>query len=433
MSEQSFLTHLQEHFDKLPNADALKPFRQKGFQRMVNLGLPVKSHEAFRYVSLRELYLASFDFSNETSLDKSLVEGAILPECKHSHLIFVDGHFSPALSDVSALPPQLVVLPLEQAFSSHASFLQNQLMRSLKDEKDPFALLNISLHGKGVFFYLPPKIEASVPVQCLHVVTGSNPRFVASRLNIVLGAQSKMRWIASYHSLHSDVSHLMTPATEISLDEGASLNWLNVLDAMPAGWHLESVRAVLKKNARLDAFSVTTGAKANRQSYRVELKGENSEANLNGLWMLSKNRTAHTHAIVEHEAPHTRSMQLFKGVLNDVSQSSFEGKILVRPEAQKTEAYQLNNNLILSQGALAYSKPNLEVFADDVKASHGATVSQLDDEQLFYLSTRGIGEIEARKLLIGGFCREMIERIPYPSLLHMMQKHIQNFVYSGDL
>ena len=272
-----------------------------------------------------------------------------------------------------------------------------------------------------------------MPVQCLHVVTGSNPRFVASRLNIVLGAQSKMRWIASYHSLHSDVSHLMTPATEISLDEGASLNWLNVLDAMPAGWHLESVRAVLKKNARLDAFSVTTGAKANRQSYRVELKGENSEANLNGLWMLSKNRTAHTHAIVEHEAPHTRSMQLFKGVLNDVSQSSFEGKILVRPEAQKTEAYQLNNNLILSQGALAYSKPNLEVFADDVKASHGATVSQLDDEQLFYLSTRGIGEIEARKLLIGGFCREMIERIPYPSLLHMMQKHIQNFVYSGDL
>jgi Fe-S cluster assembly protein SufD len=118
-------------------------------------------------------------------------------------------------------------------------------------------------------------------------------------------------------------------------------------------------------------------------------------------------------------------MQLFKGVLSDASQSSFEGKILVRPEAQKTEAYQLNKNLILNQGAVANSKPNLEIFADDVKASHGATVSQLDQEQLFYLSTRGIDINQARRLLISGFCREMIERIPYDSLLQKMLRQIQ--------
>src|SRR5262249_47004993 len=126
---------------------------------------------------------------------------------------------------------------------------------------------------------------------------------------------------------------------------------------------------------------------------------------------------AHTHAIVEHQAPHTTSMQRFKGVLNGHSQSSFEGKILVHPEAQKTQAYQLNNNLLLSRGAIAQSKPNLEVFADDVKASHGATFSQLERDKLFYLNTRGIDFNLARRLLIWGFCREMIEGIPYHSLL----------------
>lgn len=173
------------------------------------------------------------------------------------------------------------------------------------------------------------------------------------------------------------------------------------------------------------------GGKAVRQSYCIQLKGENSEVNLSGLWMLDGNRTAHTHAIVDHEAPRTRSMQRFKGVLNDHSQSSFEGKILVRAEAQKTEAYQLNNNLILSQGSIANSKPNLEVFADDVKASHGATVSQLEEEQLFYLSTRGIDPILARRLLIGGFCREMIDKISYDSLLKKWNQKIEAFVKGG--
>ena len=408
MSEQTFLTQLQEQFDRSLKNDALKTFREKGWQQLLNSGLPAKSHEAYRYVSLKELYLSSFDFSQESSIEKSHFAEEILPECKHSHIIFLNGRFSPNLSDISALPKQAVLLPLDEAQRLQASFLQNHLTRSLKEENDPFALINLALHSEGAFFYLPPKIEVTVPIQCLHVMTGN--KSALPRLYLVLGAESQMRWIVTYHSTEG-AAHLLMPTMEISLEEGASLNVLNIVDTMPTSWHMESVRATLKKNARLHSLSVTTGAKAVRQSYRVQLKGEGSEANLNGLWMLGKNRTSHIHAIVDHEAPHTHSMQLFKGVLNDVSQSSFEGKILVREAAQKTEAYQLNNNLILSQGAIANSKPNLEVFADDVKASHGATMSQLDEEQLFYLSTRGIGEPEARRLLIGGFCREMIEQI----------------------
>ncbi len=268
---------------------------------------------------------------------------------------------------------------------------------------------------RDVFFYLPPGVHLEAPVQILYLFTADTPCVSCPRLHLVLGAESKMDCIAT--SFGVGAPQLFVPAIEMTLEEEANLHFMCAGVVPHHSWGMQSLRASLKKKARLRTFHFTVGAKAVRQSYRVVLKGEEAEADLNGLWVLSENRTAHIHAVVEHEAPLTRSMQLFKSVLSDASQSSFEGKILVRKEAQKTQAYQLNKNLILSQGAVANSKPNLEVFADDVKASHGATVSQLDKDQLFYLNTRGIEPQAAQRLLVGGFCREMIASIPYDSLL----------------
>lgn len=411
MSEQTFLTHLESHFEE-------GPFRKEGWQKLAACGLPLKSHEAFRYVHLRELYTSTFRKNQSEAVDFS---EAILPECKHSHIVFVNGHFSPQHSDLTALPSQTVVLPLDQAMQAHGSFLKGHLTRSIKEENDPFALANLALHRTGAFVYVPPKLEVAVPLQCLSIATGDEPTLIAPRLHLVLGAHSSLRCILT---TEGQASHFNIPTEEISLEEGASLDLLQLVDAEPY-WHFETLRASLKKNARLNTLAVTFGGRAMRHSYRVQLKGEGSEASLNGLWMLKGNRSSHTHALVEHEAPHTRSMQRFKGTLNDHSQSSFEGKILVRPEAQKTEAYQLNNNLILSQGAVANSKPNLEIFADDVKASHGATFAQINQEQLFYLQTRGIEPDLARCLLIQGFCREMITGIPYDSLLKKIDQKMK--------
>lgn len=397
-----FLAELEKH----RKSDALKSFREKGWNRLSALGLPTKSHEAFRYVPLKDLYQSTFE------APASLADPALpLLECKHSHLVFVDGKFSAEHSDVSALP--VTLLSLNEALRTRGSFLQQHFERSLKEENDPFALANLSVHSEGAFFYLPPDLDVSTPVQVIHLFTGAF--LSAPRLHIVVGARSRLNLIETSQGNH-DVAHFFLPVTDISLDEGASFDLINAIDCPKNGWQMQSLRASLKKEARLSSLHVTTGAKAVRHNYRVQLKGENSEANLSGLWMLEQNHTAHTHATIEHEAPNTRSMQLFKGVLSDHSQSSFEGKILVRPEAQKTEAYQLNKNLILNAGAVANSKPNLEIFADDVKASHGATVSQLDQDQLFYLSTRRIALPQAKQLLVEGFCRELIDKIPYDSI-----------------
>ena len=430
MSELAFLTHVQEIAAGDAPKDAFAPHRLKGLQKLSELGFPLKSHEAFRYVSLRELYTASFQFPASKSIDPQIFASAVLPECAQSHLLFVDGHFAPALSNMSAIP-QAVILSLDEALKSHGSFLQNHLARLLKEETDPFAAASLALQAGGLFFYLPPKCTLSAPVQCLHVMTGKEAHVVCPRIHLVSGARSQLKWIMSTHQQYSDAAHLLLPSMDLFLEEGAFVDLAIASDAVPS-WIFETVRATLKKEANFRSVSITAGAKTVRQSYRVQLKGERSEADLNGLWMLEGNHTSHVHAIVDHLAPHTRSLQRFKGVLSGTAQSSFEGKILVRKEAQKTEAYQLNNNLLLSTGAIANSKPNLEVFADDVKASHGATVSQLDPDQMFYLNTRGIAPQNAKKLLISGFCREMIDKIPYPALVKKMQAHLETFLTRGE-
>ena len=427
MSEQTFFTALENHCSKRMG-DPLKTFRAKSFQKLVEIGLPSRSHEAFRYVPLREFYLCSFQPSDVCTLNKSEIAEAILPECKHSHLVFVNGSFSPELSDITALPKQVVVSSLSSALLTHGSFLQSYLTRLLKEEKDPFALINLALHAEGAFLYLPPKLEVQPLLQLIYVTTAETSQLIAPRTHVALGARSRLKSVTTHYKKKGTSSHWIAPALELSLEEGSSLDLFQCADE-GATWQFESVRAQLKKDARLHSLSITLGGKAVRQSYRVELQGENSEAHLNGLLSLNGGDTAHTHATVEHQAPHTRSMQKFKGILMGHSQSSFEGKIFVCPEAQKTEAYQVNHNLLLSQGAIANSKPNLEIFADDVKASHGATISQLDEEQLFYLKARGIKPTAAKRLLTQGFCREMINQIPYDSLLQKWDLILQQRIH----
>jgi Fe-S cluster assembly protein SufD len=193
-------------------------------------------------------------------------------------------------------------------------------------------------------------------------------------------------------------------------------------DAFSTLWHFDFFRGVLKKNCSLDVVNVNNGSATMRTDFRVVMKGENSDASLSSLSMLGEKRESHSYVIIDHQAERCRSRQLFKSVLSDRSRSSFEGKILVRKEADKTDAFQLNNNLLLSDLANADSKPNLEIFADDVKASHGATVGQLDPEQVFYLKTRGFSLKESKKLLIGSFAKEVLDLLPKNSLEKLYAK-----------
>ena len=229
-----------------------------------------------------------------------------------------------------------------------------------------------------------------------------------------------MEFVLSQGIISGD-HYFINHVSDFSIEEESHVRFTQNLSETPtAVWHLDATRAILKKNSSFHAFAVTNGSETVRTDYKVTLIGENAESSLNGLWMLQDKLEFHTHILFDHQAPNCRSRQLFKGVLDDFSKSSFEGKILVRKIAQKTDAFQLNSNLLLNDYTNASSKPNLEIFADDVKASHGATFGQLDDEQLFCLRSRGINEFEAKNLLIFGFCKEVIDLISLSSLQNML-------------
>lgn len=421
--QETFRSLLDGYLQRINQNDALQRLRGKAWDHFLELGLPSKSTEEYRYIKLRHLFSQNFQLAEEVKIDHADIASSILPECHHSLLVFVNGHYCPDLSNTSALPKQLVIAPLHEANRTYGAFLNNFWAKSLKEETDPFALLNSALHRDGAFIYLPPKTEISVPIQVLHVIKSDHQLLMhVPRLHFFIGAQSEATVVVTQKAL-SDSGYFVNQVAEISLEEGSRFHYTQILcDEPPSAWHLDAFRAVLKRNATLTTICVTEGSATVRTDYRVTLAGENAEALLNGVWMLSDKREAHTNVFIDHQAPNCRSYQLFKGVLRDFSRSSFEGKIMVRQAAQKTEAFQLNNNLLLNDHTHADSKPNLEIFADDVKASHGATIGQLDPEQLFYMKTRGFSEESAKNILVKGFCEEVINKIRVASLREQRTK-----------
>lgn len=400
---------LEKSFFQNRASDLLKGMREKAWDHFLELGIPEKSDEPFRYVPLRRLYETEWSCPEPVAIDRETIASYIYPECKSSYLVFINGTWMPELSDLTALPKKVVALPIVDAMRSYGPFLQNRWSGILKEELDPFAILNLAIHQKGLFFYVPPKCLIEAPIQTLFLTQGDQT-FAPSRIQLFAGAQSEMKWISTIagNGVHNTM-------IDLAMEEGGQFDHLDI-PYSDAGWHLNYLRASLKRDCRLKNLAITRGPRLTRHSLKAVLKGENADALLQGLWQLDHIAQSHTHVEVEHAAPMARSLQKFKGVLAGNSQSSFEGKIFVRPIAQKTEAYQLNQNLLLSDHAIANAKPNLEIFADDVKASHGATVSQVDEESLFYLKSRGIAEPEAKKLLIEGFVREITDQIPYASI-----------------
>lgn len=403
---------LEEHL-KSAKSTTLS-WRKKALARFQEIGLPSRSDDAFQYLPLSQLYQEHFAKPLPAEITHGEICTHCLPECKGQLLVFVNGQFHPELSQKEALPRELVILPLKEAFGPYGQFLQSRLMRALQEEKDPFALLNSALFEQGLFLYIPPKMHLERPLQILHLTTDEHPALLTPRLQLFIGAGSEVNLISE---TVGKGAHLITDVVDISLEEGAQLRHWHLATPSKESWSFSSMRATLKRDSNYQILTYTRGAKTVRQDFQFSLLGENASVDLKGLAELSEHRGAHTVVLVDHGAPHTRSNQLYKQALADVSQGSFQGKIYVRPIAQKTEAYQLNNNLILAPRAQAYSKPNLEIFADDVKASHGATVSQLDEQQLLYLKTRGLSDEEARLLLVNGFSREILSQIPFSSLL----------------
>ncbi len=412
-------TCLNDLASSLLTKDSLKTLRKSAWEAFGKIGLPHKKSEDYQYFPLTSFYQSHFAEKKEFLGN---VENHVFSESKESYLVFIDGEYREDLSNTKGLLSKPVILPLDEAIKSYGGFIQQRWAKELKEEKDPFCLANAALHEKGCFLFFPPKYHSLIPIQILHFTTGlvSFPR-----VEVVVGKEAEVNLALKTVTASSSFIH---SAIFLSLDVSARVSYTSLIEEAESSFHFSSLRASLKKDATLTSISVMQGSKGTRQDYKVDLLGENATCDLSGMWMLAQNKQAAVNILINHLAPFTRSMQLFKGVLDDVSQSSFQGQIFVAKEAQKTEAYQLNNNVLLSERAIANAKPNLQIFADDVKASHGATISRLDKKQLFYLQSRGVPLKEASILLLRGFCNDVLEKIPFASIQQQALAELQKYL-----
>jgi Fe-S cluster assembly protein SufD len=409
--------------DRMPSW--VYPIRKAGLARFAEMGFPTTREEDWRFTNVGPISRLPFKPVLEPALGELTMEElksfafAGLPA---QRLVFVNGHFSEELSRVETQLGGIKVKSLAAALAEDGELLEKQLARYVSGEQNAFAALNSAFFQDGAFIYVPAGRELAQPVHLLYVSTTEEAGAAFHPRNVIkVGAGGKLTLLESYASAKEGV-YLTNAATEIVLEENARLEHCKLQDESLQAYHISTFHAQLGKDSHFVSHSFASGAKLSRNNIRTVLAGAGVECVLNGLYLTKEEQLADHHMIVEHASPHCNSHEYFNGILDDRSKGVFHGRILVQPGAQKTDAKQTNKNLLLTDDATANTKPQLEIYADDVKCTHGATIGQLNKEAIFYLRARGIGEETARRMLIHAFAGEIIDRIQHEAAREELDK-----------
>ena len=419
MTNPSFTTIL-DTAAAAPAPVLLQELRGQGRTRFEALGLPNRRQEAWRFTRLKDIEETEF---SAPPLVPSRIDVTPWRRADAHVLVFIDGMFSPDFSEVGDLPDGVVVSNLMLATASDSEIVKQHLgsLTSLDDQ--PFAALNTAVLADGAVIHVPAGVEVERPIQLLFFAGSSDsPTVCAPRILIVAGEASGVT--IEEHHVGTEGSALSCPVSEIVVEAQAVVRHVIVQDETPTTQHLASRHVVMGQGSRYSAQSISLGGALARTDIQVDLAGEDAEASLDGLYLTDGKQQADSHLTLRHKAPNCRSHQLYKGVLAGSSRAVFTGRIVVEQDAQKTDSTQSNRNLILSDDAVANSNPQLEIFADDVRCTHGSTVGRLDDDAVFYMRSRGIGREEARRLLTLAFAGEVLDRIPLEPLREELQQRV---------
>jgi Fe-S cluster assembly protein SufD len=388
--------------------------RAAAFERFAERGFPTTDDEAWRKTSLRPLAQTAFvpaPAASESALTPELFERLTFEPWDCTHLVFLNGRFAPGLSRIGRLPSGVRLKNLAAAFADDRALLEPHLDRLARTRERSLSDLNTALMDDGLFLHVPRGTLLEEPIHVLFVQAGNGTPAMTHPRNLVVaeqGAQASV--VESYAGIDGGVT-LTNAVTEIVVEEDAVVSHLRLERERPQAIHLGHVEATLGRSAAFVQQSVSLGGGLVRQDTNALLDGEGADATLDGLYVLSGTQHADHHTLIDHARPRGTSRELYKGVLDGRARGVFDGTIVVRPDAQKTDARQVNRNLLLSEDALADSKPTLLIHADDVKCSHAATIGQLEEQALFYLRSRALSEETARSLLIRAFIVDVLGRI----------------------
>ena len=401
----------------------LQTLRKQGIARFDALGFPTTKNEDWHFTSVARIAERAFNLAATSAADVSVsqLKPFRFGETDWPVLVFVNGAFSENLSSYAGLSGGVRVSSLAWAIKSGAEVVQRYLGKVAKFEQHSFTALNTAFIGDGAFIELQPDTVVEKPIHLLFVSDGetvSHPRNL-----IVAGRHARAVIIESYVSVR-DSEYFTNAVTELVVGEGAHIDHYKIQRESETAFHVGTVQAREARDGRLHSFSFATGGSLARTNIYTSLDGDAATCTLNGLYLTDGSQHIDNQTSIEHIAPNCPSHEVYKGVLDGHSHGVFNGKVYVHPEAQKTDGKQSNNNLLLSPSARVDTKPQLEIFADDVRCTHGATVGRLDEVAMFYLNSRGIGRERARTLLTYAFAADVLETIE----LEPLKKELERMV-----
>ena len=410
----------------------MKKVRGQSLHKLNASPFPTKKMEDWQFTNLKPITRTEYVPFNEAGIQPAYdVEKYFIPESDRSRLVFINGNYQEKYSSIGGLGNGVTVGNLSEHLNEKP--VQEYLNELVDYENDPFTDYNGLMFTDGVYLHLKKEAKAEAPIHVLNLYTDSSKAYIATPRMLVVAEEKSDVTIIEDHIGLSDNTYMTVPVGEIKVKQGAHIHHARIIRDSLNAVHVSRPIAYVEKNSEYHSYTITLGAKLSRNEPKVIQEDEEVDFTLDGLVLIDGDQIADTHSTMDHKSSHAHSHQLHKVVVNGNAHSIFNGKIFVRKDAQKIDSFQENRNLLLSRDGLVNTKPQLEIFADDVLCSHGATIGQLDPEEVFYLQSRGMTEQKAKEVLTYAFTLETIENIKVDSVHQLLIEEVYRYTKTNSV
>ncbi|WP_372369102.1 Fe-S cluster assembly protein SufD [Candidatus Uabimicrobium sp. HlEnr_7] len=416
--------HFISLFEGIEQSDSpLQPVRKEAIETFSQLEFPTKRNEEWKYTNINPIVEKNYSSSPKSNVTQEKINEYLLEQTPTNVLVFVNGLFCEELSKIEK-QEGIVICNLNTALEDHREKV-TKFVKETTNNKEIFSVLNTALLQDGVFIHVSQNKVVENPIFILNISDSKEP-FIHNGKNIIdVGENSQVSIVENYHHIQ-DGTYFNNITTNVFVAQNAHVYHTRLQMESREAYQVTALNIHQQKNSTYTSVNLDLGGGIIRNNINVDLQDSHIESNLYGLYLGKDKQLIDNHTFIDHAKPHCNSNELYKGILDDRARAVFNGKVLVRQDAQKTNAFQSNQNILLSENAGVDTKPQLEIFADDVKCSHGATVGELDSGAMFYLRARGIGEKEAHILLRQAFVAEVLQFVKQESLREKLEDIVMN-------
>ena len=422
--KEKILSSYMAFEDYLADDSPLHDMRSEAIKDFETQGFPDKKQEAWKYTSLKRLLKEDYTFATkkENAIEFKDVKQYFLHDLDTYKVVFVDGVYNSFLSETTHDKLDVCLFSAAISKPKYKQVIETYFGKAAP--KESLVNLNTAFAREGAYIFVPKHVEADKPIEIINFSTGNEAALMLQPRNLVIVGENAHVQIIERHQSLSDNAVLTNSVTEIFAEKRANLDYYKIQNDRPTASLLDHTYIKQERDSICSVHTFSFGGKLTRNNLNFYQHGEHSDSILKGVTILEDKQHVDHNTLVHHIAPNCESHQDYKGVFDDNATGVFNGKVYVEKEAQKLDAFQQNNNILISDKATINAKPQLEIFADDVKCSHGCTIGQLDEEAMFYLRSRGIGEKEARALLMYAFANNVLESVRIPELKKRINKLI---------